>query len=271
MKKLLFSAVVAAVVLAGCAVTDYPVITDTRGDYSGVIRTGHKAYIVPTSQVATSYADGSDELFSMVYQNQYGDQRLYTFNNFDPTTSVLFLDQTYCDWRYEGCEIARAANPANSAVDQPFDYEFFPDCSGARSLSMLAEYPERVGECGDALFMADKQDFYTEFANLPVTTWRGETAYVVPISAANTTITLTSSGGATETVPVYGTFNAFVTEKLQFAVPMTPNARHQLRWLADYAAAKGSMTEAAVAYGSVSASVRIALAKSGIDHNLSRF
>lgn len=271
MKKLLVSAAVVALVLAGCAVTDYPIITDTRGDYSGVIRTGHKAYIVPTSSVATLYADGSDELFSMVFQSQYGDQKIYTFNNFDPTGTVLFLDQTYCDWRYEGCEIVRATNPANNAIDQPFDYEFFPNCSGARSLSMLATFSTRIGECGDGLFMAHKQDLFTEFANLPTTSWRGETAYLVPISAANTAITLTGHRGLTESVPVYGSFSAVVTENLQLVVPMTPNARHQLRWLADYAAANGTVSDMAVTYGSLSASIQLALVPNGLEYNLSRF
>lgn len=270
MKKLLLTAAVVALVLAGCAVTDYPIITDTRGDYSGIIRTGHKAYIVPTSSVATFYPDGSDELFSMVFQNQYGDQKIYTFNNFDPTGTILFLDQTYCDWQYEGCEIAVANNPANSAIDQPFDYAFYPQCSGARSLSMLVTFSTRVGECGDGL-MAHKQDLFTEFANLPTTSWRGETAYLVPISAANLGITLTGRSGLMESVPVYGAFNAMITDDLQFVVPMTPNARHQLRWLADYAAANGTVTEAVVSYGSLTASLHLALAPNGLEYNLSRF
>ena len=92
------------VVLSGCAITDYPLITDDRGDYSGLIRTGHKAYIVPSRQAAFIWPDGSDELFSLVYQNAYGDQRISTFNNFDPTATAIFLDQTYCDWQFSNCQ-----------------------------------------------------------------------------------------------------------------------------------------------------------------------
>jgi hypothetical protein len=55
-----------ACITGGCEITDYPVITDDRGGYSGIVRTGHKAYIMPSSQVATVYDDGSDETFSMV-------------------------------------------------------------------------------------------------------------------------------------------------------------------------------------------------------------
>lgn len=123
MRKLIYGVLALALVATGCAITDYPVISDDRADYSGVIRTGHKAYIMGTSSVATIWDDGSDELFTMVYQNEYGDQKLYTFNNFDPTAAILFVDQTYCDWRYQGCELARATNPQNPAIDDPFDYE----------------------------------------------------------------------------------------------------------------------------------------------------
>ncbi len=273
MRKIIpFALVLAALVLAvGCAVTDYPVITDSRGDYSGVIRTGHKAYIEPTSQVATIYPDGSDELFSMVYQNQYGDQKLYTFNNFDPTGSVNLMDFVYCDWRYDGCEITRAWNPANSAVDNSMDYEFFPDCSGARSLSLLLQESGRVGECGDGLAWAGRQGLASEFANLATTTWRGTTAYIVPVDSSNTTIALTAGNGATQTVPLFGSFNMFVNEKGQTIVPMTPNTRHELRWLSQFAAQNGNAASASINYGSFSTTVNVGFAKAGLDYNVSRF
>ena len=266
MKKLLLSALVLALAAAGCAVTDYPVITDDRGSYSGIIRTGHKAYVVPTSQIATIWDDGSDELFSMVYQNQYGDQKLYTFNNFDPTASVLFLDQTYCDWRYDGCEIARAWNPANANIDDPFDYEFFPDCSGPRSLSLLISQSSRLAECGDKLPMADKQSVMAEFANLATTTWRGGVAYVLPINAENTAVSLNGVS-----VPLYGQFTTFVTGGMDLVVPATPNLRHELRWLADYVGKNGTQANVTLTYGSVSANLSMAFSANGINYNLNRF
>lgn len=263
MRKLFLSALVLAVLAAGCALTDYPVILDSRGDYSGIIRTGHKAYVVPTSQVATIFDDGSDELFTMVYQNQFGDQKLYTFNNFDPTASVLFLDQTYCDWRYSGCEITRAWNPHQDQIDDIFDYEFFPDCSGARSLSMLVSQTSRVGECGDVF---DPQALASEFAALPQTTFRGEPAYVMAINSANTLLTLND-----QSVPIFGQFNAVVTDQLNTVFPMTPNARHELAWLNNYIATNGTGATVAVTYGSVTDTFNVTFAASGIAYNLDRF
>lgn len=266
MKKLLFSALLLVLVTAGCAVTDYPVIVDARGDFSGIIRTGHKAYIEPTSQVATIWSNGSDELFTMVYQNQYGDQKLYTFNNFDPTGAVNFLDQTYCDWRYDGCEIVRAWNPVNSVVDTVFDYDFFPDCSGARSLSLLVSETSRVGECGDAMFWASKQQFFAEFANLATISWRGGVAYLLPIDSSNTTITLNNV-----TVPLFGSFTAFVNKDFQTVFPMTPNTRQELRWLSSFVDQNGSTATASITYGSLNATVDVAFSQDGLQYNLTRY
>jgi len=261
MKKLLLSALVLAA--AGCAITDYPVITDETGAFTGIIRTGHKAYVMPTSQIATIWDDGSDELFTMVLQNQYGDQKLYTFNNFDPTASVLFLDQTYCDWRYTGCEIVRAWNPHNVAVDDPMDYEFFPDCSGARSLSMIVGNESRVGECGDVI---DRQQFAAEFAALPRTTFRGQTAYVLSFNSGNTSVSLNDTS-----MPIFGAFNAVMTNDLNIALPMTPNMRHELRWLQNYIAEYGPKATLGVTYGSVTTDFNVSFAAPGIAYNLDRF
>ena len=269
MKKLLYIALVAALAASfGCAITDYPIITDDRGDYSGIIRTAHKAYVTPSGQVATIYPDGSDELFTLVYQNQYGDQKLYTFNNFDPTGSVSFLDQTYCDWQFEDCELTRAWNPIQN--DDVFDYEYFTDCSGARSLSLLLSVGSRIGECGDG-FMADKQAMATMFSNLDTTTWRGETAYVLPINSSNMTVTFTSATDAVETVPVFGSYTGLITEELQLAIPMTPNARHQLNHLRGWAADNGSSLNASIQYEGVNAELELNLVPTGLGNNAGRF
>ncbi len=269
MKKLLFALFALAMIASlGCAVTDYPFITDSRGDYSGLIRTAHKAYIVPSAGVATIYPDGSDNLFSMVLQNQYGDQTLYTFNNYDPTASVLFLDQTYCDWRYEGCEIFNAWNPRQN--DDVFDGQMFDDCSGARSLSLLLAMGTRNGECGDTIW-SDQQSLASVFADLDTTTWRGGSAYVVPVHAGNTNVTLTSVAGTTESAPIFGNFTGFITEDLNIAVPMTPNARHELNYVRGWVAANGNQASVAITYEGVSTEVPVTFLPDGLGNNAGRF
>lgn len=250
----------------GCACSDYPIITDDRGDYSGVIRTGHKAYIVPSVSVAQVWDDGSDELFTMVEQNRYGDQKLYAFNNFDPTASVVFLDQTYCDWRFGGCEVVRCWNPHQDAVDDPFDYELFRDCSGFRSLGLLLSQSTRVGECGDAFRGRGAQQLATEFARLATTTWRGDLAYIVPISADTTSIRL-----GNDLVPILGQQMAFLDARLRAAIPVTPSARHTLQWVLQWTKQHDTRTTISVTYGSFSTSVRARFIPDGLAYDLTRF
>ena len=252
MKKLLYIALVAALAASfGCAITDYPIITDDRGDYSGIIRTAHKAYVTPSGQVATIYPDGSDELFTLVYQNQYGDQKLYTFNNFDPTGSVSFLDQTYCDWQFEDCELTRAWNPIQN--DDVFDYEFFTDCSGARSLSLLLSVGSRIGECGSGIW-ADKQAAFAEFAELDVVTFQGNEYFSLPLNGRNTSITISSHmDGSVSNMPIYGQFQGYVDNSLRLALPVTPNAKYQMKWFANWIANHGPENEIALTFNGLQA------------------
>jgi len=249
----------------GCALSDYPVITDDRSSYSGVIRTGHKAYVQPYMQIGSLWDDGSEELFSMVYQNQYGDQKLYGYCNYDPTASVIFLDQTYCDWRYDGCAMTIAWNPANDAIDEIFDYDWDPNCAGFRSLSDLVSYSTRYGECGDAGWR-NKQSAMAEFASLATTTWRGKTAYLVPIDSATASVLLNG-----QPAPIYGHYNFFITDKLELVLPMTPNGRHQLTWLQNWIAENGPEAEVTFTYGSLVSDYHVKFHEAGIAYNLTRF
>ncbi|MFN7964371.1 MAG: hypothetical protein U0V87_01615 [Acidobacteriota bacterium] len=167
--------------------------------------------------------------------------------------------------------MVRAWNPAQSNVDDPFDYEFFPDASGARSLSLLVSNSSRVGECGDGLFNGQKQALMGEFANLATTTWRGGNAYIVPMSADNFSITLFARSGASGSLPIFGQYTAFLNERLQMAIPVTPNARHELRWLQNWVSQNGSRFNATVSYGSLTATVDASALISGLNNNLNRF
>lgn len=255
----------------GCAISNYPVITDDRGDYSGVIRTGHKAYIYPSFTGATLYPDGSDEIFNMVYQNAYGDQRLYAFNNYDPSGAVNFLDQTYCDWRFDDCEISRSWNPVQNDTD-PFDYEFFPECSGSRSLSLLNSYGSRIGECGDRLpYRRDLQSMLEAFANLDEISWRGERAYHLPLDAQVFSASLESVSGSVAEVPVFGRYDLLVTDRFEHVIPMTPNARHQLRWLEAWVAENGPGAVLTYDYKGISGEMPLRFRAEGLAYNAGRF
>lgn len=269
--------VACALAAAGCAITNYPVITDTRGADSEavVVSLYDKAYIVPSYTAATLWDDGSDEMYTVVQQDWKGDQWLETYCNFDPTATVIFLDQLYCDpARQTDCRELLAWNPnlpeaypgdpnAQSAdFDDPFDYEEYNwNCPGARSECVLLSYDSRIGECGSGIW-ADKQNAAYEFSRLEKVDYRGGEYYHLPIDISNSSFALTDGAGQSTTMPVFGRYNVYLDEQLRAIVPVTANARYQLRWLKAWTANHGQRADLDVTYGSLTASFKVKL------HNL---
>lgn len=275
MRKVMVFSFLAAVVLSlGCAVTNYPVIFDSRGaDGNAVAQSFYDpAYIIPSAQIATIWADGSDELFSEVTQSWTGDQWLYTYNNFDPTASVLFLDQTYCDPVFgQNCRIVTSWNPdlpdayphgdqsaGYNNVDNIFDYIWDQNCQGSRSLSLLLSMGSRIGECGSGI-MADKQGAAYEFSLLEKVNFRGVQYYHVPIDSSVASFSITGANGVTSEVPIFGRFNTYLDNKLHMAVPVTPNAAYEMRWLNNWVKSNGSYIDMNGTYGSLNFNIKASL------------
>ena len=261
MKKLLLIALLAVVSL-GCAITDYPVIFDTRGADANGVMTGQYdlAYIIPSMQVASIWPDGTDELFTTVAQDWAGDQRLKTYNNFDPSGLVNFLAQTYCDPNYVGCVVAESWNP-DTADDDVFDYTWDTSCLGARSLSLLVSYTSRIGECGSGIW-ADEQGAMYEFSQLEKVNFRGKSWYHVPLDS---TVAAFSVNGSD--MPIYGRFNMYMNDKFQVAFPVTPNARYQLNAIDRVVQRDGHSLDIDMTYGSLNArfSVHVTSVQGALD------
>lgn len=271
-KAMVFTFLVAVVLSLGCAITDYPVIFDTRGaDANAVMQSFYdKAMIVPSTQAATIWPDGTDDLFTLVTQNWEGDQWLYTYNNYDPTGALMFLDFTYCDPTHQtDCWVTKAWNPdlpnayphgdqsaGYNNVDNVFDYEYDTTCSGARSLSLLMSMVSRIGECGSGIW-ADKQGAAYEFSILDKVSFRGKEYYHLPIDSSVATFAVTGEDGAQATMPLYGRFNGYIDERLRTAIPMTPNAKYELRWLDSWISAHGHYVDLNTTYGSLNANFKV--------------
>ncbi|NJN64124.1 MAG: hypothetical protein HC882_04100 [Acidobacteria bacterium] len=280
MKKLVYVAFVAAMAMAfGCAITNYPVMFDTRGaDDNQIVDSFYdKAYIIPSGQIATIYDDGSDELFTEVAQSWRGDQTLYTFNNFDPTGLISFLDQTYCDpTRADNCAAVVADNPdlpeaytfgsgPLNEQDDPFDYTLNAECSGARSVSLLLSVGSRIGECGSGIW-ANKQDAAAEFAALDVTTYQGREFFSLPMDGRNTSITINSHmTGASSAMPVFGRFQSYIDNDLRVVVPVTPNFKYQAKWLANWVASQGTSNQLEVVYNGLTTTFDVNAALTNVD------
>jgi hypothetical protein len=157
MRKLLYLGF-CLVLLAGfgCAITDYGIITDNNqsnaagsGDASAgtqkATNTNGKAHIKETSQIATIWPDGTDELINFVDQKSDATATLTTYNNFSTGSEPTFHDDLYCNPDWNGCSVFTADDNNGPVL---FDGSSNPNCSGARSLSLLLSTGRYYGECG---------------------------------------------------------------------------------------------------------------------------
>ncbi len=271
MKKILCGLFLSVITVSlGCEITDYPVIFDSRGPYDNNVLTGQyeQAYIIPSSTVATLWSDGSDETYTLVAQDWKGDQWLRVFNNFDPSSTLIFLDQTYCDPnRQSNCAIDTAWNP-DLPSDDPFDYIYDPSCSGARSVCLLLSISSRIGECGSGI-LGDKQGAAFELSNLQEASFRGMSVYHLPVNNSTASFNFTDPAGLTTAAPIYGQFDLYLDQRLRTIIPVAPNARYQLRWLDNYTKAHGRVIDVGLTYGVMSADFKVKVR--ALDGVLDRF
>jgi hypothetical protein len=226
-------------------------------------------YIIPTNTVATIWADGSDETYTLVSQDWSGDQWLKTYNNFDPTSSVIFMDQTYCDaLALSDCAAATSWNP-DAPDDDIFSYEYHANCSGVRSLCMLLAYSSRIGECGSGL-RSDRQALASEFAGLMRTTYRGEPAYAIPVDDEHAAFDLRARSGQVMRMPIYGRHTGYLDERLRMIWPVAPNTKYQLRWVREWVRQNGAEADVTVTYGALQADFRLRFIADALEQNIGR-
>ena len=190
MKKLIYVAFCLVLAMGvGCAITDYDVITDndqgSQSDPAGsVVNTNGKAKITPSAQIATSYSDGNDELFSMINQKADGTASITTYNNFSTGSGAIFHDDLYCNPDWNGCSIFTAADDNDGNL---FDGSINGNCSGARSLSLLLSTSRYYGECGrsglgNKMDLASKMDLINTFELGKIGSRQALIKYLTPVN-----------------------------------------------------------------------------------------
>jgi hypothetical protein len=198
MRKLFIFGFAAAVAMGfGCAITNYELITDN--DQGGVVNTNGKAYIIST-QVATIWPDGTDNLIWFVDQKANGDRTLTTYN-YASTEDNPYMDNRYCSPDWNGCAIATASDPEVGDVDD-FDYRGNANCSGYRSLSYLVSTTRYYGECGRTS-VKDRTMKLLGLANeMTPVQYKGATWLRTNLNAMNTSIVLNNNNGSAFAVPM---------------------------------------------------------------------
>jgi hypothetical protein len=218
MKKLLtfgfgFAFAVSMLTGFGCALTNYELITDNDQGQSGpkgkghghnngggVVDTAGNSYVRQSSQAATTYPDGTDNLIWFVDQKKNGDRKLSTVNYFT-TQGSAFKDDLYCSPDWGGCKVSTSNDPEIGDVDD-YDYRANPNCLGYRSLSLLVSTTRYYGECGRAQ-TTDRATKMIALANdmTPVQMY-GATWLRGNLSALNTSIVLNNRSGSIYSLPI---------------------------------------------------------------------
>jgi hypothetical protein len=152
----------------GCAVTDYPVITDNDqlgpgGAQPGgfIVNTNGKAHIIEQTSAAWLYGDGHhEEGIAFVDQNSAGDQTITNYINFSLPGDATFHDDTYCNPDWNGCAFWTADNPVTGDVNV-FDGTHNLACFQGRAGWGVKVSASRSAECGRTdMNLADQINFY---------------------------------------------------------------------------------------------------------------
>lgn len=230
MKKLSYLAFCLVLVAGfGCAVTNYGTIVDNdqvaNGQGSGVVNTAGKAHLIESSQIATIWPDGTDELFSMIDQKADGTATITTYNNFSTGGFPTFHDDMYCNAAWSGCAIFTAPDDNVGSI---FDGSTNTSCAGVRSLSVLLSSGRYYGECGSAEARLSVQDKIGLIDSAVAAKAYGRNGLLWNLDSRNTTITAKNlDNGLTVNVPLFGTrFEHFFANRGNTAVtwldhPMT--------------------------------------------------
>lgn len=184
---------------AGCALTNYELITDVDGR---PVNTKGPAYVKQESQFATTYPDGTDNLLWYVDQKANGDRKLTTINYFSPPGAASFFkDDQYCSPDPQGCKIATADDPEIGDLDE-YDFKENPSCAGSRSLSFLISATRELGECGKAAPINNAVKMMGLAGGMTPVEIDGATWLTKRLGAENTSIVLDNRRGDVFTVPL---------------------------------------------------------------------
>ena len=244
MKKLLtfgfgFAFAVSMLTGFGCALTNYELITDNDQGQSGqkgkghghnngggVVDTAGNAYVRQSSQAATTYPDGTDNLIWFVDQKKNGDRKLSTVNYFT-TQGSPFKDDLYCSPDWGGCKVSTSDDPEIGDVDD-YDYHANPNCLGYRSLSLLVSTTRYYGECGRTQTTDRATKMIALANNMTPVQYNGATWLRTNLSALNTSLVLNNHNGSIYALPITSQIGITVNfSTRQMMLDMTnPNNRN---------------------------------------------
>lgn len=240
----------------GCALTDYPVITDVPG---GVVNTNGKAHISGDGGLAVGLGDGVwNETLWFVDQKFNGDQTLFTYNYAAPYFSgETFHGDLYCNPDWNGCAIVTASNPYLNDVDI-FDYDKYnANCPGYATVLLSIGSRYYYGECGRApkLSVADRVALMNSGR---IGRMAGAEGLFFDLNHNNTTITLDNNAGFVTTLPMTGNMTLFMAARQTRLDASNPLLASTGRAYADFLANNAThSTTVTLSYNGISTSWNI--------------
>lgn len=201
----------------GCAITNYSLITDNDLGTSGAtVNTNGKAYIRQSSQIATLFPDGQDNIMWFVDQKANGDRAL---SNYDFATAIgqpYFKDDSYCSPDWTGCAVVTASDPETGDTSI-FDYSLNANCPGLRGLAFLLSTSRYYGECGRA--KADRITSMMNIANQMTTVQLNGTTWLKGVlNSTNSTVIMNNNNGSTQAFSPAGDITVYVNAAARRAI-----------------------------------------------------
>jgi hypothetical protein len=244
MKKYL--ALIGLVALAmGCAISEYPVITDNNGTGDFVVNTNGKALIMEDYYYRTilCWTDGDcEEIFSMIDQKFDGTAKITSYANVTSLYGpIYFFDNQYCNPDWTGCAVMTSNDSKNGIF---FDeYTTNPQCQGYRSFSTVLAYNVRMAECGRSLVANAGMDAVGTWANAAVMVPDG---YQFTVNRGNTEIVGIDDLGNRFPVGIYGSASTTLVPgkgfKARYSPNMAPTVHNVLRLSDQYGVSQWEVT-----------------------------
>lgn len=288
MRKLLAVATMVAF-SSGCALTNYPVITDRdqvrQANGTHIVNTTGRAFVAQKVQVASFVGDKSYNAVWFADQDQKGNQSLFTHMNIgtvaDPDT--YFHGTVYMNDNRNTCWNLRADNPVTG--DTPFDFQINENCPGTETLVLLLSKSARTQEAGkdanngnddspgsdfggrgqsmagvtlqQAIDVLGQLDSYATYGNYPE---YGMNGYKMTITPSNVDIGLANSSGVSTDFNLDGVTIVYdVANQRSLIDPSAGNSAAILRQLADWVDANGRDGTVSVTFAGTTATNPISL------------
>jgi hypothetical protein len=227
MKKLYVAFLALLAMSFGCAVTDYPDITDSGGGVANyTVNTNGKAIIYYFQGIAVIVGGNSYQAVNFVNQKADGNQSLTTYADVTPNyPPTVWIDYLYCAPDWTGCALLNTSDGPDatdpSCAPPDFNYDHINwNCWPPGTFIGLA-WCVRPGECGRWWMTPEFQaQMFSDL--IPV-----DDGWMLYVNRSNTKLTAGFDGVNTR-IPLYGSNALNFDDRGRLTIKFTSNMKPTL-------------------------------------------